>query len=201
MRIQFPYDLTLGIRAASPWSGAGSGLTARVDLFRNTPNPASSTTVPCGHDLGTTPLDGLPWTHGSRARKWQLARSWIRGVTSRFPPRASYGELPLIFRIPRPRSQISLSTTLPPASVGALKFSRRTGRHTLHAKTCKWPPLAPLRGIPTEIEISCIGPFGCVSCTLRRTARFRGHEPEWRRALLIAPGPRGPGCRILFALP
>jgi len=63
-------------------------LTARVDYFGT--HQSSGFYGPPADDSGHAWT--AAWTHDLGAQ-WQLAAEWIR-VTSRFPPRASYGELP-----------------------------------------------------------------------------------------------------------
>jgi len=63
-------------------------LTARVDYFGT--HQSSGFYGPPVDDSGHAWT--AAWTHDLGAQ-WQLAAEWIR-VTSRFPPRASYGELP-----------------------------------------------------------------------------------------------------------
>src|SRR3984893_17130181 len=63
-------------------------LTARVDLF-GTHQSSGFYSGPPADDSGHAWT--AAWTHDLGAQ-WQLAAEWIR-VTSRFPPRASYGEL------------------------------------------------------------------------------------------------------------
>jgi hypothetical protein len=64
-------------------------LTARVDRF-GTHQASGYYYGPPADDSGHAWT--AAWTHDLGAQ-WQLAAEWIR-VTSRFPPRASYGELP-----------------------------------------------------------------------------------------------------------
>src|ERR1700680_286205 len=64
-------------------------LTARVDRF-GTHQSSGFYYGPPADDSGHAGT--AAWTHDLGAQ-WQLAAEWIR-VTSRFPPRASYGELP-----------------------------------------------------------------------------------------------------------
>jgi hypothetical protein len=64
-------------------------LTARVDRF-GTHQSSGFYYGPPADDSGHAWT--AAWTHDLGAQ-WQLAAEWIR-VTSRFPPRASYGELP-----------------------------------------------------------------------------------------------------------